>query len=357
MSMDLLSRLIGMVVFALIGGRLGVETALALGASELVFSFFFSLVGMLFGLIVTPIFTVRPIRRSVQVIKEMPIEMLLMGVVGLLIGLIVALLMAFPLSLLFDPLGTLLPLSVSLLFGYFTALIFSLRAREIWTAVSDLIGSRKRPLGMQSNRQLLLDTSVLIDGRIVEIAKTGFLGGTLIVPRFVLNELHQVADSSDPLRRNRGRRGLAKLTELQRNNLAPVKIIEDEVEEINEVDAKLVALGMQMDAPILTNDFNLNRVAEAQGVMVLNINLLANAVRSVYIPGETFPIHIIQEGREYGQGVGYLEDGTMVVVENGKAYMDRTIRVTVTKLINKETGRMIFATPESNGGVPRQAAT
>ncbi len=197
-------------------------------------------------------------------------------------------------------------------------------------------------------RQLLLDTSVLIDGRIVDIAKTGFLGGTLVVPRFVISELHQVADSSDTLRRNRGRNGLNNLKALQQEGDVPFKIVEDDIESIREVDDKLVALALQMKAAIITNDYPLNNVAQAQGVPVLNINALANAVRSAYLPGETFPLRIIQEGKEPNQGVGYLDDGTMVVVEGGKQYMDRTIRVEVTKFINQPTGRMFFAKPERN---------
>jgi uncharacterized protein YacL len=198
-----------------------------------------------------------------------------------------------------------------------------------------------------SSRKLILDTSVLIDGRICEISDTGFIGGTLIMPRFVLSELHRVADSSDPLRRKRGRRGIEMLNKLQRTDSIPIRIVDDDFEDIQAVDNKLVALAIQMTASIITNDYNLNQVAEAQGVPVLNINALANAVRSIYIPGETFAIRIIQEGRDDRQGVGYLDDGTMVVVENGANYMDRSIEVEVTKLINKDTGRMIFAIPES----------
>lgn len=348
MSSDFLSRLIGMVVFALIGARLGLDAADPLNLPDEVTWFMFSLVGFLFGLIVTPWITSRPLRRISQSIKEMPIEVLIMTILGALIGLVLALLLAYPLSLLVPPFDRFLPAAVSVLGGYLGMTIFAVRSREIWELFSDQLGlKRGRLLAMQSSRQLLLDTSVLIDGRIVEIAKTGFLGGTLIIPRFVLNELHQVADSSDTLRRNRGRRGLIKLNELQRNNVTPVKIIEDDVEDIVEVDDKLVALALRMDAYLITNDYPLSKVAEGQGVTVLNINLLANAVRSIHIPGETFPVHIIQEGRDYGQGVGYLEDGTMVVVENGKNYMDRTVRVTVTKLINREAGRMIFAVPEN----------
>jgi uncharacterized protein YacL len=162
-----------------------------------------------------------------------------------------------------------------------------------------------------------------------------------------LSELHRVADSSDPLRRNRGRRGLNMLNKLQRSEVVAVRIVEEDFEDISAVDDKLIALALQINASVVTNDYNLNQVANAQSVEVLNINQLANAVRSIYIPGEKFAIRVFQEGKDEGQGVGYLEDGTMVVVENGRRYMDRTITVEVTKLINRETGRMIFAVPES----------
>lgn len=351
MTIDFMFRIAGMALFALVGARLGVEAAKSFSIPEQTTSFFFSLVGLLFGLIVTPWITIRPIRAVRKSIVEMSVETLLMTLLGGIVGLFVGLLLAYPLSLLADPFGTVLPVAASVLFSYLGITIFALRSREVAPMLGGPFGSRRnRMLNIQSDRQLILDTSVLIDGRIVEISNTGFLGGTLIIPRFVLTELHQVADSSDPLRRNRGRRGLIKLNELQRNNMTPVKIVEEEIEEIVEVDNKLIALAIQMNAAVVTNDYNLNQVADAQGVMVLNINELANAVRSVYIPGETFPIHVIQEGRDPGQGVGYLEDGTMVVVENGREYMDRTIRVTVTKLINRPTGRMIFAVPENSRG-------
>jgi uncharacterized protein YacL len=192
---------------------------------------------------------------------------------------------------------------------------------------------------------LLLDTSVLIDGRIVDIAQTGFIGGVLAVPRFVIAELHRVADSTDAQRRNRGRRGLSKLNELQRETNATFRIIEDDPEEISAVDDKLIALAIRLNAAIITIDHPLNQVATAQGAMVLNINELANAVRSAYIPGEAFTIRVIQDGTEPGQGVGYLEDGTMVIIKDGRLHMDRTIEVVVTKLINRPTGRIIFAEP------------
>lgn len=349
-SIDFVSRIIGMVVFSLFGARLGVEAADLLGLPEEASWFLFALVGFLFGLILTPYMTVRPVRTISQMIKELPIEVLFMSLIGMFVGLSIALLVAYPLSLLGEPLNSVLPAALSLVGGYLGATIFNVRAREIWELFSDRLGFRRaRILAMQSSRQLLLDTSVLIDGRIVGIAKTGFLGGTLVVPRFVLAELHQVADSSDNLRRTRGRRGLAKLGELQRNNTTPVKVIEDDIEEAVEVDDKLVALALRLDAALVTNDYNLNKVADAQGVMVLNINQLAKELRAPFIPGETFSIHVFQEGKDMDQGVGYLDDGTMVVVERGRFYMDRTIRVTATKLITRDTGTMIFAVPEMDG--------
>ncbi len=349
MSLEFAFRMIGMVVFALVGARLGVDVSGSLGLPEdtMATSVIFGLVGVLFGLILTPWFTTRPVRFTSKLINEMSIDVLFMALIGLLLGLLIGLLLAYPLSLLAGPLGSVLPAALALATAYLGITIFSRRSREIWEFFGERlgIGPVKSRLQMGSNRELILDTSVLIDGRIVDIAKTGFLGGTLVVPRFVLSELHQVADSPDPLRRNRGRRGLAKLNELQRDTDIPVKIIEDDFEGVSEVDNKLIMLALQRDTLLVTNDYNLNRVAEAQNVLVLNVNLLANAVRTVYIPGETFSIHVIQEGRDPDQGVGYLEDGTMVVIANGKRYMDRTINVTVTRLINQATGRMIFAEP------------
>lgn len=342
-----ISRIIGVVVFSILGIRIGNSLAnfINLGEAESAFIFFW--VGALFGLTATPWITVQPIQRIRRAINEMPVPKLLMAIIGGLIGLLLAVLLAFPLSLLEEPIGEVAPAIVSVVFGYLGMTIFSIRANEIMEALSERFGGRTRRLSNFTTRQLLLDTSVLIDGRIVEISETGFIGGTLVIPRFVLNELHRVADSPDPLRRNRGRRGLAKLNELQRNNDLPVKIIEDDPEDFTEVDAKLIALSIQLNASLVTNDFNLNQVADAQGVDVLNINALANAVRAVYIPGETFAIRIIQEGRDPNQGIGYLDDGTMVVVESGQRYMDRNIEVEVTKLINRPTGRMIFAVPQN----------
>ncbi len=348
MSVDFISRIIGMIVFTVVGARIGVSAAESLNLSDQVLGFFFALTGGLFGLIMTPILTVRPLRRLRRAINEQPIEILFTSLLGLGIGLVLALLTAYPLSLLDPPLRNVLPPAMVVVSAWLFVVIFSARSREVWQFLYEWLGIGKARsfFGASAERPLLLDTSVLIDGRIVDIAKTGFIGGALLVPRFVISELHRVADSSDPQRRSRGRRGLTKLNDLQREPTIPFKIIEDDVEDIDEVDDKLIALAIKMNAPILTIDYPMNQVARAQGVIVLNINALANAVRSVYIPGESFTIRVIQEGKESNQGVGYLEDGTMVIIENGKSFMDRTIYVTVTKLINKDTGRIIFAAPD-----------
>lgn len=347
MTPDFTSRLLGLVVFTFLGLRFGAYISEFVNLPTDVGTFFISAIGALFGLVMTPWVTVRPVRAIRRSINEWPVERLMMSIIGLLIGLLIALLASYPLSLLTPPFGTYIPAGLTAVLGYLGLTIFGIRSSEISDTLSARLGRPSGRLAGLSSRKLILDTSVLIDGRICEISDTGFIGGTLIMPRFVLSELHRVADSSDPLRRKRGRRGIEMLNKLQRNDSIPIRIVDDDFEDIQAVDNKLVALALQMTASIVTNDYNLNQVAEAQGVPVLNINALANAVRSIYIPGETFAIRVIQEGRDDRQGVGYLEDGTMVVVENGADYMDRSIEVEVTKLINRETGRMIFAIPAS----------
>lgn len=350
MSIDFASRMVGMVIFALIGARLGLTAATAFVLPELATSFIFALVGILFGLVLTPWITVRPIRVVSRVVNEMPIEVLFTALMGLLLGLVIGLLAAYPLSQFDEPLGTLLPPGVLIVAVYLTTTIFQLRSREIWLFLNDWLGIGLKRQNAEGGieRQLLLDTSVLIDGRIVDIARTGFMGGTLVVPRFVISELHRVADSSDAQRRARGRRGLSVLNDLQRSTNVLFKIIEEDIEDVPEVDDKLVALAVKLKAPILTIDFPMNQVAKANGAIVLNINELANAVRSAYIPGESFALRILQDGKEQAQGVGYLEDGTMVIVEGGASFMDRTIYVEVTKLITRDTGRIIFAKPSDS---------
>ena len=204
-------------------------------------------------------------------------------------------------------------------------------------------GGRTEP---RAELKILLDTSAIIDGRIADISETGFIMGTLVAPRFVLEELQHIADSSDSMRRARGRRGLDILQRLQKDTRVPVEITDADPEEIHEVDAKLVKLARQWHCPIITNDFNLNRVAELQGVKVLNINELSHAVKPIMLPGEELSIKIMQEGKEYGQGVGYLDDGTMIVVEGGKSFIGSAVTVSVTRVLQTVAGRMIFAQPK-----------
>ena len=213
----------------------------------------------------------------------------------------------------------------------------------------NIIGTRLYREGPpREDKCVLLDTSVIIDGRIADVSQTGFISGEMLVPRFILNELQHIADSSDALRRNRGRRGLDMLNRLQKESVVPIRITDMDAEDYREVDDKLIMLAKQLRCPIITNDYNLNRVAELQGVMVLNVNELANAVKAVVLPGESMRVRIIQEGKEMGQGVGYLDDGTMVVVENGRRYINNTIRVMVTKVLQTAAGRMIFAQPDGH---------
>ena len=203
---------------------------------------------------------------------------------------------------------------------------------------------------------ILLDTSVIIDGRIADILQTKFVEGRIVIPRFVLRELQQIADSSDSLKRNRGRRGLDILNKIQKDSNLNVRINEEDFPDIKDVDAKLVKLGQLVGGKVVTNDFNLNKIAELQGVTVLNINELANALRPVVLPGETMEVRISKEGKEYNQGVGYLDDGTMVVVDNTRHMIGQEIKVIITSVLQTSAGRMIFAKfeessrPQATGG-------
>ena len=315
----------------------------------------FMLVGGLAGFILIPYVSTRPVRAIRRKLGNLSAETLFAGLTGLVIGLLVAALLAFPLSLLPSPFGEVMPLAGTLIFVYFGISLFVLRQGDLLGLVSALSGRGSEGGGSSSswtnlNRTILLDTSVIIDGRVSDIAKTGFLPGTLLIPRFVLNELQYIADSPDGLRRQRGRRGMEVLAELQKIPSILVRISDINAEGVREVDDKLVVLARQLKCPILTNDFNLNRVAELQGVTILNINELANAVKSVVLPAERMNINIFQEGKEHDQGVGYMDDGTMVVVENGHHYIGEYKDVVVTKVLQTAAGRMIFARVEEENG-------
>jgi uncharacterized protein YacL len=351
MSIDFFVRLIGMVTFAILGGYWGNSLGKFTGNQELFYTVILSLVGALFGLVLTPFMTTRPMRALKSFLGRLSAEMLTSALLGLVAGLLVAALLAFPLSLLPAPFGDVLPFLGVLIFVYFGVSIFVMRQSDLANIIGSVAARRdgETPSGSaQASRTVLLDTSVIIDGRVADIAKTGFLPGILLIPRFVLNELQYIADSSDGLRRQRGRRGMEVLSELQKASSVVVRISDIDVEDVREVDDKLVILARQLKCPILTNDYNLNRIAELQGVIILNINELANAVKSVVLPGEMLSMNVIQEGKEIGQGVGYMDDGTMVVVENGNKYLNKEITVTVTKVLQTAAGRMIFARPEKD---------
>jgi uncharacterized protein YacL len=298
---------------------------------------------LLFGYLAIPYVTLYPTRWAVGRLSDAGAADFVLGVAGLLVGLLMGALIAIPLSGLQGPLGTWVPVLVSLLFGAIMAGAFMYKRDSILKAFGGVgPGAKRGP-----PNKVVVDTSAVIDGRIVDIGKTGFILGSLVAPRFVLDELQRIADSPDALRRNRGRRGLEMLSALQKDSVTPVEISEANYPELDEVDAKLVALARDTGAAILTNDYNLNRVAELQGIRVLNINELANAVKAVVHPGEELSVRIIQEGKEPGQGVGYLEDGTMIVVEGGSRYLDQEIGITVTRVLQTVAGRMIFAQPRN----------
>jgi uncharacterized protein YacL len=361
MSIEFVFRLIGMVVMAIAGvvwgQSLGVTAASTPTPGAMTveqYTFTFGLVGSLIGLILTPYFTTRPVRKIQSVLARLSAQSLVASLIGMIAGLIVAALLSFPLSMVPGTIGKILPILAVILFGYLGISVFVMRQGDLFNIFSSLKGSNASTpnkdgspnANWAGDRTILLDTSVIIDGRIADITRTGFLPGTILIPRFVLNELQYIADSADAMRRQRGRRGMEVLAALQKEPNMPVRISDIDVEGIREVDDKLVVLARQMRCPILTNDYNLNRVAELQGVTVLNINELANAVKSVLLPGEIMSVHVIQEGREAGQGVGYMDDGTMVVVENGREYLDKEILVVVTKVLQTAAGRMIFGRPE-----------
>jgi uncharacterized protein YacL len=353
MSLEFFFRILGMIVLSIGGLFLGISLAeLAGGARELWASVFASL-GALTGLIIAPFITVRPARSVRRTIMTLPVSTLSSGMIGLVVGLIIGALASLPLSLLPSPFGNFLPFLSAMFFGYLGLSLFVMRQDDIFSFFgSRLTGGASLPV--PDSRTALMDTSVIIDGRIADVAATGFLPSAMLVPRFVLHELQYIADSADGIRRQRGRRGLEVLNRLQKESRVPLRITDLDIEDVHGTDEKLVLLAKQLRCPILTNDYNLNRVAELQGVTVLNLNDLANAVRAVFLPGETLAVRILQEGKESGQGVGYLEDGTMVVVDDGRRHLDHTVSVLVTKVLQTSAGRMIFARvesdPEGNSG-------
>jgi len=306
---------------------------------------------------------------EIKLIK-IPAADLMGAVFGLIIGLIIAFLIGPNLSGI-PIIGRFLPVLISVFFGYLGISLGIKRSTEVFnfSRLRNLtIRDRKKGAKPEADRGIsiedipinsilipdpdapispkILDTSVIIDGRISDIYKTGFLSGTIIIPRFVLIELQHIADSSDTLKRNRGRRGLDILNAMRNEMQGDVQIVEADFPEASEVDVKLVLLAQQMGGEILTNDYNLNKVAGLQDIRVLNINDLVNALKPVFLPGEEMTVHVIKEGKEQRQGIGYLDDGTMIVVDMGKKYINQTIYTIVTSVLQTSAGRMIFVKPK-----------
>jgi len=345
-----------MIVLAIAGGSFGLYVHNYLGGatgntSPELWTVVTGLVGALIGLIATPFFTLRPARAMRNMVLQIPASTLLASMVGLIVGLTAATLLSFPLGMLPSPFSQVLPVLGAVIFCWLSIYIFVMRQRDIFSLFRGRLPTRLAAEGTgtaNEGRSVLLDTSVIIDGRIADVARTGFISGTILVPRFVLHELQHIADSAEPLRRNRGRRGLEVLNELQKDLPSVVRFTDIDAAGVREVDDKLVVLAKQLNCAIITNDYNLNHVAQLQGVSVLNINELANAVKAVMLPGERLEVKIIQAGKEAGQGIGYLDDGTMIVVDDGLRHVNEKVNAVVTKIFQTTAGRMIFARLENN---------
>lgn len=309
-----------------------------------------TIIAALIGFVIAPLI----INSIIQITEWLEIKLqkthtydIVAGLVGVIIGLIIANLLGISFSAL-PFVGDYIPMIASVIFGYLGWSIGTKKRDEILSLASIFkFGKDKQTKTLSKTESYkILDTSVIIDGRISDICKTGFVEGTLLIPNFVLEELRHIADSSDALKRNRGRRGLDILNKIRKELDIKVQIYEQDIEDVVEVDSKLVRLAQMLNGQVVTNDYNLNKVAELQGVKVLNINELANAVKPIVLPGEEMVIQVIKDGKESGQGVAYLDDGTMIVVENGRKYINQTIHVIVTSVLQTAAGRMIFAKPK-----------
>ena len=292
-------------------------------------------------------------------LSELSLTYLLFGAIGTIIGLLIGVIISLPFYNWDVPfVKGVAPFLIMILLGYLGFQISTTRIEE-WKKIFTSSKKRNEPAAEQEllernaddhfRKYKILDTSVIIDGRVYDIAKTGFIEGTILIPNFVLYELQYIADSGDSLKRVRGRRGLDILNALQKETDISVEMYDGDFEEIQEVDSKLIKLAKLLDGTLVTNDYNLNKVAEFQNVPVLNINQLANAVKPVVIPGEDMEVLVVKAGTERKQGVAYLDDGTMVVVEDGQHYMNERIKVVVTSALQTAAGRMIFAKPAHSG--------
>ena len=343
MNARLAARLLGAAVLGAIGwaiGRTVPEVArYAMGPAA---------VGVVLGFALTPLVLSRPLTRFEGYLRTAPVEDLFVALFGLGAGLVIAVLLTVPLVLLGSPIGNLLPTVVAVVVVLVCMRVALMRRHDLRARFTSRLNvpSVDEDAKNGYRPQVLVDTSAIIDGRIADISSTGFIMGEMVIPRFVLDELRHIADSPDVLRRNRGRRGLDMLNRMSKESEAPINIVDvdtRDVRDVHEVDGKLVQIARQLQAPIITNDYNLNKVAQLQGVRVLNVNELAHAVKPVVLPGEEMAVKIIQVGKEPGQGVGYLDDGTMIVVEDGARSIDQEVDVVVTRVLQTVAGRMIFA--------------
>lgn len=284
---------------------------------------------------------------------KLPAVDLFFGSIGLIVGLVIAYFINMPLQdISIRILSQVLPFFIMIILGYLGFQVGFRRREEFVNLLRTAKKDKRRGYDEEGEKDVsqpspkILDTSVIIDGRIADICQTNFLEGTIVIPQFVLGELQHIADSSDALKRNRGRRGLDILNRIQKELPVKVEIYEGDFEDIAEVDSKLIKLAKVIDGIVVTNDFNLNKVCDFQGVPVLNINDLANAVKPVVLPGEELHVQVIKDGKEHNQGVAYLDDGTMIVVEEGRDYIGKTIEVVITSVLQTSAGRMIFAKPK-----------
>jgi len=287
-------------------------------------------------------------------LAQLSAQKLILVVIGLLLGSLIGSLLATPLSALGEPYNRYLPIAVTVFLSVALAGVFYSKHQFLDSFMAKKTDKNSKirklkPIKIGKNeRKILVDTSAIIDGRIGDIVATGFIPGALIVPRFVLAELQNIADSEDALRRGRGRRGLEILNEMRINESLQLEIIEEDPKDIKEVDHKLVFLAKKFKSNILTTDYNLNRVATIEGVKILNINELANSIRAVVLPGEIMKVSVVQAGKEKDQGVGYLPDGTMIVVDGGDKLIGKNVDCEVTRIFQTVAGKMIFATPKGH---------
>lgn len=347
MNSHVIARLLGTLLLGIAGYQLGSWLAGSVGDERIALAL--ALAGALlsgtFGALFTPQLTLIPFNRTRRRLASMAVGDLVAVGVGLLLGLVISALLTFPLRALPGFLGNIAPILAALATCYISISLLLVRHRELAEYVTErkFLSGAPRKGGDPKPHKYLLDTSAIIDGRIADVSTTGFLEGDLLVPQFILRELQSIADSSDALRRNRGRRGLDMLARLRAEENVPVEVLDIPGNGNGDVDSRLVAVARELAYPIITNDYNLNKVAALQGVKILNVNELAQSVKPVLLPGEVVRVHIIQEGKELNQGVGYLEDGTMMVVEGGRAHLNTEVEVVVTRILQTMAGRMIFA--------------